>query len=145
MHFSRKYHMSPMPHSIFFAGGYAIHGTYATSDLGRPASHGCIRLSPGNAAFLYDAVKGQGADIHIMGTAPRSRSYYATSKARRHVAQARRRHAEPAFGVWDDGWSESEAEGGAQVMAFAPWRRSAVSGRAHRIIDPMLRPDYWPQ
>ncbi len=26
MHYSRKYHMSPMPHSIFFRGGYAIHG-----------------------------------------------------------------------------------------------------------------------
>jgi hypothetical protein len=27
MHYSRKYGMSPMPHSIFFRGGYAIHGT----------------------------------------------------------------------------------------------------------------------
>jgi hypothetical protein len=49
-HFSHKYHMSPMPYSIFFAGGYAIHGTYETASLGRPVSHGCIRLAPGNAA-----------------------------------------------------------------------------------------------
>src|SRR4051812_17819195 len=27
MHYSRKYDNSPMPHSIFFRGGYAIHGT----------------------------------------------------------------------------------------------------------------------
>ena len=26
MHYSRKYHMSPMPYSIFFRGGYAITG-----------------------------------------------------------------------------------------------------------------------
>src|SRR5205807_10567168 len=48
-HFSHKYHMSPMPYSIFFAGGYAIHGTYESASLGRPVSHGCIRLAPGNA------------------------------------------------------------------------------------------------
>ena len=34
MHYSKKYHMSPMPYSIFFRGGYAIHGTYATGALG---------------------------------------------------------------------------------------------------------------
>ena len=44
MHYSRKYDNSPMPHSVFFHGGYAIHGTGAVKSLGRPASHGCIRL-----------------------------------------------------------------------------------------------------
>jgi hypothetical protein len=57
---SKKYHMSPMPHSIFFRGGYAIHGTYATAYLGARASHGCIRLSPGNAATLFSLVRGAG-------------------------------------------------------------------------------------
>src|SRR5436305_832338 len=28
MHYSRKYDNSPMPNSVFFRGGYAIHGTY---------------------------------------------------------------------------------------------------------------------
>ena len=67
MHYSHKYHMSPMPHSIFFAGGYAIHGTYETRWLGRPASHGCIRLAPGNAAQLFQMVKAEGALITITG------------------------------------------------------------------------------
>ena len=67
MHYSRKYHMSPMPYSIFFAGGYAIHGTYSTGSLGRPASHGCIRLAPGNAALLYHMVQAEGARISIKG------------------------------------------------------------------------------
>src|SRR5688500_506227 len=47
MWYSRKYDNSPMPHSIFFTGGYAIHGTPHVKNLGRPASHGCIRLAPG--------------------------------------------------------------------------------------------------
>jgi lipoprotein-anchoring transpeptidase ErfK/SrfK len=56
MHYSSKYDNSPMPHSIFFLGGYAIHGTGAVRSLGRPASHGCVRLAPGNAAALYSLV-----------------------------------------------------------------------------------------
>lgn len=54
---SRKYGMAPMPHSIFFHGGYAIHGTNEVSRLGRTASHGCIRLAPGNAAALFGLVQ----------------------------------------------------------------------------------------
>jgi lipoprotein-anchoring transpeptidase ErfK/SrfK len=54
--YSRKYHMSPMPYSLFFHGGYAIHGTGAIRQLGRPASHGCVRLHPANARALYRLV-----------------------------------------------------------------------------------------
>jgi lipoprotein-anchoring transpeptidase ErfK/SrfK len=57
---SRKYHNSPMPYSIFFHGGYAIHGTYETRSLGRPASHGCVRLHPGDAATLFAMVRAVG-------------------------------------------------------------------------------------
>lgn len=60
MHYSRKYHNSPMPHSIFFLGGYAIHGTYAVRRLGRRASHGCIRLHPANARTLFNLVRKHG-------------------------------------------------------------------------------------
>lgn len=58
--FSRKYDNSPMPHSIFFHGGIAIHGTYETAYLGRPVSHGCVRLYPTNAALLFDLVQREG-------------------------------------------------------------------------------------
>jgi lipoprotein-anchoring transpeptidase ErfK/SrfK len=61
MHYSSKYNNSPMPHSIFFRGGYAIHGTGYVKQLGRPASHGCVRLAPGNAATLFSLVKAHGA------------------------------------------------------------------------------------
>ena len=56
MHYSRKYDNAPMPHSIFFSGGYAIHATPHVGNLGHPASHGCVRLSPSHAATLYGIV-----------------------------------------------------------------------------------------
>jgi lipoprotein-anchoring transpeptidase ErfK/SrfK len=56
MHYSRRYNMTPMPHSIFFYHGFAIHGTSAIRNLGQPASHGCIRLSPQNARVLFGLV-----------------------------------------------------------------------------------------
>jgi hypothetical protein len=59
-HFSRKYYMSPMPYSIFFHKGYAIHGTNYIRQLGGPASHGCIRLHPANAAALFALVQREG-------------------------------------------------------------------------------------
>ena len=58
--FSRLYYNSPMPYSIFFRGGYAIHGTYEISRLGGPASHGCVRLDPDHAAILFDLVEREG-------------------------------------------------------------------------------------
>jgi lipoprotein-anchoring transpeptidase ErfK/SrfK len=60
-YYSRKYDNAPMPHSIFFHGGFAIHGTNYVRNLGRPASHGCVRLAPGNAARLFALVQQYGA------------------------------------------------------------------------------------
>ena len=57
MWYSRKYEMSPMPYSVFFRGGYAIHGTNYVKRLGTPASHGCVRLHTANAATFYSLVK----------------------------------------------------------------------------------------
>ena len=39
MHYSSKYENSPMPHSVFFRGGYAIHGTQYIKRLGRRAGY----------------------------------------------------------------------------------------------------------
>lgn len=64
--FSRKYHWSPMPYSIFFNEGYAIHGSYEISRLGSPASHGCIRLRPDNAALLFALVQANESDTRIV-------------------------------------------------------------------------------
>src|ERR1700759_1860871 len=58
--FSKKYYNSPMPHSIFFYGGLPIPGPYEISRLGGPASHGCVRLDPANAAPLFGLVQREG-------------------------------------------------------------------------------------
>ena len=55
-YFSKKYDNAPMPYAVFFYGGYAIHGTNQIRNLGRPASHGCIRLHPDNAARLFSLI-----------------------------------------------------------------------------------------
>lgn len=62
IHYSKKYDNAPMPNSIFFVGGYAIHATYDLKNLGRPASHGCIRLNPRNAEWLYYLVEENGKE-----------------------------------------------------------------------------------
>ena len=62
MWYSRKYDNSPMPYSVFFHGGYAIHGTTDIRRLGTPASHGCVRLLPDNAKIFFQMVKDFGME-----------------------------------------------------------------------------------
>lgn len=59
-HRSRKYNNAPMPFAVFFKGGYAVHATYETKRLGRPASHGCVRLHPDNAATFFQMANRSG-------------------------------------------------------------------------------------
>ena len=60
-HFSREWDDAPMPNAIFFTDmGHAIHGTSHVGALGRPASHGCVRLSVAHSAQLFALVKAEG-------------------------------------------------------------------------------------
>ena len=60
-HYSKEWDEAPMPHSIFFTmEGHAIHGSFETRNLGRRASHGCVRISPQNAEKLFSLVKREG-------------------------------------------------------------------------------------
>jgi lipoprotein-anchoring transpeptidase ErfK/SrfK len=59
-YYSKKYYNASMPYSIFFKGGYAVHGTTAVKALGGPASHGCIRLATAHAKALYNLVRSHG-------------------------------------------------------------------------------------
>ena len=71
--YSKKYDNAPMPHAVFFTGGVAVHATSATGMLGRPASHGCIRLAPANAAQFYALVQKHGnkqTQIQVFGSGP---------------------------------------------------------------------------
>jgi hypothetical protein len=73
-HFSREWDDAPMPYSIFFTmDGHAIHGSYEVKKLGRPASHGCVRLSPQNAAILWRLVREEkmaNTRVVLTGTIP---------------------------------------------------------------------------
>ncbi len=71
MWYSKKYDNAPMPNAVFIHDGVAIHATFATGMLGRPASHGCIRLSPANAATFYKLVNKHGTKmtrVSVFGT-----------------------------------------------------------------------------
>jgi hypothetical protein len=81
-HYSREWDDAPMPHSIFFTKiGHAIHGTTEVRNLGRPASHGCVRLAPENAATLFALVKDEGVfntRVRLIGEIPKSSDLVAT-------------------------------------------------------------------
>lgn len=72
--YSRQWDNAPMPHAIFFTKkGHAIHATNETKKLGSPASHGCVRLSPKNAATLFALVKDKGlknTEVVLTGVSP---------------------------------------------------------------------------
>ena len=73
MWYSKQYDDAPMPHSVFFKNGAAIHGTTSIGRLGTAASHGCVRLSPANAEAFYKLVGRHGlamTRIAVSGRAP---------------------------------------------------------------------------
>ncbi len=80
MHYSRKYNNSPMPYSIFYKGGFAIHGTNYVKRLGRRASHGCVRLRTSNARILFSLVRKYGKNKTKIIVANSSRSGKAAGK-----------------------------------------------------------------
>ena len=92
MHYSKQYHFSPMPYSVFFNEGVAVHGTGDLRNLGRPASHGCVRSHPKNAKVFYDLVQKHGMQmtrVTVSGKPP-----YSPAVA---DGPRRRRYAQPAY------------------------------------------------
>ncbi len=59
------YDLANVPWTMYFYGGYAIHGTYWHNNFGRPMSHGCVNMRIPEAAWLYDwAPKGTLVVVH---------------------------------------------------------------------------------
>jgi len=88
LHRSRKYDNAPMPHAVFFRSGFAVHATGATWALGRPASHGCVRLAPGNARTFYSLVNEYGKSAtHCTPSRPPRRAATAASASRRSAGR----------------------------------------------------------
>ena len=96
MHYSREWDNAGMPHSIFFSSrGHAIHGSDHPG-LGTPASHGCVRLSLGNAATLFALVSARGvSNTKVVVRGPDPPGYYAATQ----IPQ-RRQPARPVGLFW---------------------------------------------
>ena len=92
MHYSKQYHFSPMPYSVFFNEGVAVHGTGDLRNLGRPASHGCVRSHPKNAKVFYDLVQKHG--MQLTRVTVRGKPPYSPAVAERRRSP---RYAQPAY------------------------------------------------
>ncbi|MEW5859743.1 MAG: L,D-transpeptidase [Cyanobacteriota bacterium] len=49
----RGYNVPNVPYTMYYSGGYAIHGAYWHNRFGTPVSHGCVNLPVGQARKLY--------------------------------------------------------------------------------------------
>jgi lipoprotein-anchoring transpeptidase ErfK/SrfK len=91
--YSQQWDNAPMPHAIFFMkDGHAIHGSYEVKTLGKPVSHGCVRISPQNAATLYSLVGKNGLEntqVVLTGVTPGGESKVASSAGPRSRGESK--------------------------------------------------------
>src|SRR5262245_23630109 len=101
-HYSKEWDDAPMPFSIFFTQkGHAIHGSLDTKNIGRPASHGCVRLTPANAEKLFALVEEDGVlntTVILTGTTPSRAPAVAKRRALDGLDEATVQQQQPAYG-----------------------------------------------
>jgi hypothetical protein len=102
-HHSKEYEHAFMPDSMFFdLHGHAIHGFNDVPHLGMAVSHGCVRLSPANAAVLFGLVKQEGmanTTVEIGGHIPARGTYMASRQApTQDAADEQPTQIEPGYG-----------------------------------------------
>jgi hypothetical protein len=92
--YSKEWDNAPMPHAIFFMmDGHAIHGSYEVRNLGKPVSHGCVRIAPQNATLLYQLVGKNGlknTQVVLTGVTPGGESKVASRTPRQKPQVASR-------------------------------------------------------
>jgi hypothetical protein len=119
--YSKEWDNAPMPHSIFFRkDGYAIHGTYEAKFLGKPASHGCVRISRENAATLYALVQKIGlknTQVVLAGVTPGGEYKVARS-------------VEPRYRYESDNYYAQRQWGGGGYYAQPQWGGGGFFGRS---------------
>ncbi len=49
----RNYNLPNVPYTMYYQGGYAIHGAYWHRRFGTPVSHGCVNVAPNHAKWLF--------------------------------------------------------------------------------------------
>jgi hypothetical protein len=135
---SSAYYQSPMPYSIFFHNGYAIHGSYAISQLGGPASHGCVRLHPQHAATLFGLVEQEGPDnttIVVSGDNPARLRQIAYREVDRPVGSVVDR---PPEGLPDAGLATLSRPPNGDFVDVIDRRSYPDAGRRRRVPPPEL-------
>ena len=115
--YSKQWDNSPMPHSIFFMkDGHAIHGSHEVKNLGKPASHGCVRISPQNAATLYALVAKNGlknTQVVLAGLTPGGEGKVARSaRSKSHYSQAAPRSFKPGNNYYAESDAQPRRRGG---------------------------------
>lgn len=48
------YDVSDVPFTMYYSGGYGIHGAYWHNNFGTPVSHGCTNVAVDHAEILFD-------------------------------------------------------------------------------------------
>lgn len=48
------YYLPNVPYTMYFYGGYGIHGTYWHDNFGHPMSHGCVNMKTSEAEQLFN-------------------------------------------------------------------------------------------
>lgn len=67
-YFSGAYSGSPMKWAVFFNGGIALHSTTksAYKNLGKRASHGCVRMTMEDAQYVNELIRSSGSQNTVM-------------------------------------------------------------------------------
>jgi len=122
--YSKQWENAPMPHSIFFMrDGHAIHGSYDVKNLGRPVSHGCVRISPENAAALFELVKENGLEntqVVLTGVSPGGEYKVAKDQTSPRGGSSGRSHGVPYSNGSQD-YNGAQGYNGSQGYFGSPW------------------------
>ena len=152
--YSKQWDDAPMPHAIFFTKkGHAVHGTTETKHLGKPASHGCVRLAPENARTLFALVKEKGLEnteivlngdtpkIEVASAGPRKQEVRQAKKSSKILqkARSRKQQIKPSREFVDRKFDPREFEK-ARRFARRDWARVYLSPRMPPPPGYYLRP-----
>ena len=152
--YSKQWDDAPMPHAIFFTKkGHAVHGTTEAKHLGKPASHGCVRLAPENARTLFALVKEKGLEnteivlngdtpkIEVASAGPRKQEVRQAKKSSKILqkARSRKQQIKPSREFVDRKFDPREFEK-ARRFARRDWARFYLSPRMPPPPGYYLRP-----
>lgn len=66
-----EYYLPDVPYTMYYDGGYALHGTYWHNNFGWPMSAGCVNMTIADAAWVYNWAS-VGTTVWVHGWTPGS-------------------------------------------------------------------------